>query len=136
MDEKATNEQQEPVVELQADEGQSIGKTFTNEELERIIARRVAREKEKYSILENEYKAYKFEKEFEAEVSQLKGLLSEQTLNVLKVVKGKLSPEDYQEVKQSMVNAHFKGVVPKVSTGVSKINNGGFEDALKQRRRS
>lgn len=118
-------------------------KTFTQSELNEIINKRISKantkhseelvkiEKQykeqanlmelKYKALEDEYKAYKLDIEFQEEHKALRRLgVSKEAINSLKAVKLLGDEDTYNILRQALVTPVLKGKTPRVSTGASE----------------
>lgn len=118
-------------------------KTFTQSELNDIINKRISKanakhseeleEKQrqyeeqinlmelKYKALQDEYKAYKLDIEFQEEHNTLKRLgVSKEAINSLKAVKLLGDENTYKVLREALVTPMLKGKTPKTSLGNSK----------------
>lgn len=118
-------------------------KTFTQTELNDIINKRISKanakhseeleEKQrqyeeqinlmelKYKALQDEYKAYKLDIEFQEEHNTLKRLgVSKEAINSLKAVKLLGDENTYKVLREALVTPMLKGKTPKTSLGNSK----------------
>lgn len=118
-------------------------KTFTQTELNDIINKRISKanakhseeleEKQrqyeeqinlmelKYKALQDEYKAYKLDIEFQEEHNTLKRLgISKEAINSLKAVKLLGDENTYKVLREALITPMIKGKTPKTSLGNSK----------------
>ena len=118
-------------------------KTFTQTELNDIINKRISKanakhseeleEKQrqyeeqinlmelKYKALQDEYKAYKLDIEFQEEHNTLKRLgVSKEAINSLKAVKLLGDENTYKVLREAVITPMIKGKTPKTSLGNSK----------------
>ena len=118
-------------------------KTFTQSELNDIINKRISKanakhseeleEKQrqyeeqinlmelKYKALQDEYKAYKLDIEFQEEHNTLKRLgVDKEAINSLKAVKLLGDENTYKVLRKALVTPMLKGKTPKTSLGNSK----------------
>lgn len=118
-------------------------KTFTQTELNDIINKRISKanakhseeleEKQrqyeeqmnlmeiKYKALQDEYKGYKLDIEFQEEHNTLKRLgISKEAINSLKAVKLLGDENTYKVLREALITPMIKGKTPKTSLGNSK----------------
>ena len=131
-------------LEVQTDKSEVLTeKTFTQSELNDIINKRISKanakhseeleEKQrqyeeqinlmelKYKALQDEYKAYKLDIEFQEEHNTLKRLgISKEAINSLKAVKLLGDENTYKVLREALITPMIKGKTPKTSLGNSK----------------
>ena len=122
-----------------------VEKTFTQTELNEIINKRISKANDKhskelqkmqeqyqedinlqhlkYKALEDEFKAYKLDIEFNKEQSQLKRLgISKEAIQSLKAIKLLGDDKTYETLRGALVAQCLKGTTPKVGTTQTKVN--------------